>query len=76
MDRKKKKGLGILAKLILMCALPIICADVILAVYSINALQHSHGQQGCKVYPKKSESFQSSCYCLLVCYILGQWENE
>ena len=37
---------------------------------------HSHGQQGCKVYPKKSESFQSSCYCLLVCYILGQWENE
>lgn len=39
MDRKKKKGLGILAKLTLMCALPIICADVILAVYSINALQ-------------------------------------
>ena len=40
MERKKKKGLGILAKLILMCALPIICADVILAVYSINALQN------------------------------------
>ena len=30
--------MGILAKLTLMCALPIICADVILAVYSINAL--------------------------------------
>ena len=40
MERKKKKGLGILAKLTLMCALPIICADVILAVYSINALQN------------------------------------
>ncbi len=39
MDKKKKKGLGILAKLILVCALPVICADVILAVYSINALQ-------------------------------------
>ena len=39
MDKKKKRGLGILAKLILVCALPVICADVILASYSINALQ-------------------------------------
>lgn len=45
MDRKKKKGLGILAKLILMCALPIICADVILAVYSINALHNGMKEQ-------------------------------
>lgn len=39
MNTKEKKGLGILAKLTLMCALPIVCADVILSVYSINALQ-------------------------------------
>ena len=40
MDRKGKKGPGILVKLILTCALPIICADVIIAIYSINALQN------------------------------------
>ncbi|MBD5522304.1 MAG: methyl-accepting chemotaxis protein [Lachnospiraceae bacterium] len=40
MDRKRKKGLGLLAKLLLMCTLPIICAEVILAAYSINSLQN------------------------------------
>ncbi len=40
MNTKEKKGLGILAKLTLMCALPIICTDVILSVYAINALQN------------------------------------
>lgn len=38
---KKKKGMGILAKLLLMCTLPMICAEVFLAVYSINAMRNA-----------------------------------
>ena len=37
--RKKKKGLGILPKMVLMCSLPMIIVEVVIAVYSINALQ-------------------------------------
>lgn len=36
---KKKKGIGILAKLVLMCALPMIILEGIVTVYSMNALR-------------------------------------
>lgn len=37
--RKKKKGLGILPKMVLMCSLPMIILEVVITVYAINALQ-------------------------------------
>lgn len=35
----KKKGLGILPKMVLMCSLPMIILEVVITAYSINALQ-------------------------------------
>ena len=37
--RTKKKGLGILPKMVLMCSLPMIILEVVITVYAINALQ-------------------------------------
>lgn len=37
--RKKKKGLGILPKMVLMCSLPMIIVEIVITVYAINALQ-------------------------------------
>lgn len=37
--RTKKKGLGILPKMVLMCSLPMIILEVIITLYSMNALQ-------------------------------------
>lgn len=39
MKKKKKKGLGILPKMVLMCSLPMIILEVIITLYSMNALQ-------------------------------------
>ncbi len=38
-ETKKKKGVGILFKLVLMCALPMIILEVIITMYSMNALR-------------------------------------
>lgn len=38
MVNKKKKGLSVLAKIILMCALPMIILGIIITVYSVNVL--------------------------------------
>lgn len=40
MERKKKKGVGILTKMVLMCALPMIILEVIITFYSLNALRN------------------------------------
>jgi len=37
--RKKKKGLGVLSKMVLMCSLPMIILEVVITTYAINALQ-------------------------------------
>lgn len=37
--RKRKKGLGILPKMVLMCSLPMVILEVVITVYAINALQ-------------------------------------
>lgn len=38
-ETKKKKGVGILAKLVLMCVLPIVILEIIITFYSMNALR-------------------------------------
>ncbi|MCM1173902.1 MAG: methyl-accepting chemotaxis protein [Blautia sp.] len=38
-NHRKKKGLGILPKMVLMCSLPMVILEVVITVYSINALQ-------------------------------------
>ena len=38
MDKKKKKGLSVLTKIILMCSLPMIILSVIITVYSVEVL--------------------------------------
>lgn len=38
-EKKKKKGMGILPKMVLMCSLPMIILEVVITVYAINALQ-------------------------------------
>lgn len=38
-EGKKKKGIGILTKMVLMCALPMIILEVIITMYSMNALR-------------------------------------
>lgn len=40
MEQKKKKGVGILAKMVLMCALPMIILEVIITLYSLNSLRN------------------------------------
>ena len=39
MEIKKKKGVGILAKMVLMCALPMVILEVIITLYSLNSLK-------------------------------------
>lgn len=38
--KKKKKGMGILPKMVLMCSLPMIILEVVITLYSMNALQN------------------------------------
>lgn len=38
-EKKKKKGIGILPKMVLMCSLPMIILEVVITLYSMNALQ-------------------------------------
>lgn len=38
-ETKRKKGVGILLKLVLMCALPMIILEVVITLYSMNALR-------------------------------------
>ena len=37
--KKRKKGIGILPKMVLMCSLPMVILEVIITLYSMNALQ-------------------------------------
>ena len=39
-EKKKKKGMGILPKMVLMCSLPMVILEVIITLYSMNALQN------------------------------------
>ncbi|MCM1038501.1 MAG: methyl-accepting chemotaxis protein [Ruminococcus sp.] len=39
MEQKKKKGIGLLAKIVLMCALPMIILDAVVTIYALNALR-------------------------------------
>ena len=38
-ETRKKNGMGILTKMVLMCALPMIILEVIITVYSMTALR-------------------------------------
>lgn len=42
---KKKKGIGILLKLVMMCVLPIVILEAIITVYSVNALREGMQEQ-------------------------------
>ncbi len=39
-EKKKKKGIGILPKMVLMCSLPMIILEVVITLYSMNSLQN------------------------------------
>lgn len=42
---KKKKGIGILLKLVMMCVLPMVILEAIITVYSVNALREGMQEQ-------------------------------